>query len=471
MSSLRILRVTDKWSRRSFAVKLSDDSIPKTIGTLIDMICRVGKKELDHWFAQKRITKESVAGCNDIQQAMFEIHDDGTLGGIIDGVFLTCDGLPLQYDDVPPVEIYTSEDGHSGIYLTDLIVDRDNVAYKRNWNGYYRRNWTKEHSSLVDSWMQQKFGRMSEDIFKLNTTDRIKKFINCIAGHVYRSPYEMYSRYLGRTVPFKTASETLTHIGSGRGGNCSEKASVIDYICANFGIEAHPCLSGNDAKGAFPEFHLRRALERSSTIFTGENQRYWEHFANIILIGEERWLLDATGGPMPFLFCDGSVAEEFLKQKRDVNVNFIAREEHFYYHDAPLDIVYGALFNMEVFLPDIDMYHIFGPEGEDSPFGLCIKPDLWVCPDAYREEKEFDDHCSQWNAYASQSRRINAIEVYQNLKDSDEKTLLRSVQASDPALIADLRMIEEVFVKRCRYIWRDEQWRIGYVFCNLQEKQ
>ncbi len=470
MSTPGILRITDKWSKRSFAVKLSRDEIPQTIGNLFGMIARVDEKELNHWKAKKRITSESVKGFIDIQQALFEIHDDGTLGEIIDGTHLTYDGLPLNHDDPLPFEIYTSENNDTEVYLTDLILDRDNVAYKRNWKGYYRRNWTQKFAALVFSWMQEQYGKTAEDICTLSNTDRIKKFINCIAHQVSCAPYEMYSRYLGRTVPFKTAAETLTHIGNGRGGNCSEKASVIDFICANYGIESYPCLSGNDAKGTFPEFHLRRALERSSTIFTGDNQRYWEHFANILIVDNERWLLDATGGPMPFLFYTGAEAETFLTQKNDLTVNFIAREEHFFYHDAPLDIVYGALFNMEVFQPDIDMYHIFGPEGEDSPFGLLIKPDLWICPDAYRYEKEFDEHCSQWEQYAAQAPRIKKIEIYQNLKMSEEKSLLRATELSDPSLISDLRSIEDIFVQRCRYIWRDESWQINYVFCSLLRK-
>jgi hypothetical protein len=280
----------------------------------------------------------------------------------------------------------------------------------------------------------------------------------------------LYSRYTGRFVPFKTASETLAGIATGRGGNCSEKASVLDFICTNFGIESRLCLSGHDASGKFPEFHLRAALERSSTIFTGENQRYWEHFANIVIVDGVRWLIDATGGPMPFLFCADGGADDFLEQRKCFPVKYIARQECFYYHDAPLDISYGALFNMEAFAPDIDMYHIFGVEGEDSPFGLLIKPELWICPDAYITQSDFTEHLNQWNSYAASSPRIAQLEFYKDLSGSDEKELLGILERSEPVLINDLRSIEEPFVKRCRHIWRDERWNIGYVFCRLTKQ-
>ena len=468
MSVSTILRISDKWSKRRFTAKLSADLMPQTVGGIFELIGRMGENDLNEWVRNKRITTEGIGGFQYIQQAIFDIRDDGSLGDVMENAFLTYNGFLLGNDDSIPLDLYNSSSNDEETFLADLILDRDNVPYKRNWKGYYRRNWTKEHADIVGSWVKSDYSESAEEVLALSDPQSIKKFLLCIAKHLYSAPYELYSRYLGTAVPFKTAAETLTSIGNGRGGNCSEKASVIDFICTNFGIDSQLCLSGHNASGKFPEFHLRAALERSSTIFTGENQRYWEHFANIVNVDGARWLIDATGGPMPFLFCTDNEADEYLDQKKCLQVKYIAREECFYYHNAPRDISYGALFNMEVFLPDIDMYHIFGAEGEDSPFGLLIKPDLWICPDAYITDEDFAEHLLQWNSYASNAPRITQLEMYKDLQSSKDKNLLSIIETSEPALMQDLRSIEEIFVKRCRHIWRDERWNIGYVFCSLK---
>jgi hypothetical protein len=468
MSVSTILRISDKWSKRRFTAKLSDDLMPHTIGGIFELAGRMSEKELNEWIRNKRITPEGIRGFEYIQQALFDIRDDGTLGDVMENAFLTYNGFRLTNDDSIPLDVYNSSPSEDETFLADLILDRDNIPYKRNWLGYYHRNWTKEHADIVNAWVKSDYPDCADDVLAVSDPQNRKKFIFCIAKHIYSAPYELYSRFLGTVVPFKTASETLTNVGNGRGGNCSEKASVLDFICTNFGIDSKLCLSGHNASGKFPEFHLRAALERSSTIFTGENQRYWEHFANIVTIDGSRLLIDATGGPMPFLFCADNEADEYLDQKKCLHVKYIARDECFYYHDAPRDIAYGALFNMEVFLPDIDMYHIFGAEGEDSPFGLLIKPDLWICPDAYITDEDFSEHLLQWNTYASSAPRITQLEMYKDLQASKDKKLISVVETSEPALIRDLRSIEEVFVERCRHIWRDERWNIGYVFCSLK---
>lgn len=467
MGASGIVRLTDKWSKRSFSVRLAEKEMPQCIGDIVALLARTTERDLQRWLHRNMITADGIEDFHTMQQALFHINDDGTRGERIEEVALTHEGLPLQVTATVPCELFTAPTGET-CCLADLTLDRDNLAYNRNWQGYYRRNWQAKHAQLVTQWIKRDYSVRPEELLATGKVSDVERFIRTVAEHVAAAPYELYSRYLGRSVPFKTVAETLFHIGEGRGGNCSEKAAVIDFICANYGITAHICLSGHDAKGTFPDFHLRRALERSSTIFTGENQRYWEHFANCIVVDGERWLLDATGGPMPFLFAQGEEAASYFSQERYLPVKFIAREERFYYHDAPIDITYGALFNMEVFLPDVDIYHIFGPEGEDEPFGLAITPDLWICPNAYKTDSAFAEHCQAWKAYAGSAERIEQLEVYRDLSAAAEKTVLSQVEQQYPALINDLRKIEQRFEQRCRYIWRDEQWRIGYVFCLLR---
>ncbi len=462
------LQVTDKWSKRRFALRFTEDTLPATVADIMTLLETTDARALREFHGNGRITEEGIAGFADIQEALFSINGDGTLGPPVDGAYLSYNGVPLAPEQSIPLEQRSVGAAGKKLYVCDLVLDRDAVPYTRNWKGYYRRKWSDRFQRLVVGWIHRFAPEEVDTILSLSGRKNVERFIRAVSTAVYNAPYELYSRYLGRKVPFKTASETLTSISQGRGGNCSEKASVIDFICANFGLEAHLCLSGHDAKGPFPEFHLRRALERSSTVFIGDNQRFWEHFANIITVEDTRFLVDATGGPMPFLLCDGTEAQRYLSHEQHLPVTFIDKDERYFYSDPPADISYGALYNMEAFIPDIDLYHIFGPEEEDAPFGLIITPELWVCPNAYRTDEEFNRHRTAWKTYGSAHRRITALEIYPSLSPATASPLLDGIEKRFPDCVADLRSIEATFLKRCRYCWRDDSWKIGYVFCTLQ---
>ncbi|MBD3317430.1 MAG: hypothetical protein GF344_16700 [Chitinivibrionales bacterium] len=466
MRGPELIQLADKWSGRKFAFKNVSAVNLETVGGVIALLKHTTQDQLDRWNADKVITTQSRDGFKYIQEALFSIRDDGSLGDPVEGAFLSHLGMPLENDDSLPME--TRAIGGRAFSVADLVLDRDDVPFVRNWKGYYLRNWHPDFAERVERWVRNDWGEKADDILACATSESRMRFIASVSRHLYKAPYEMYSRYLGRRVPYKTGPETLRDIIAGHGGNCSEKAVALDMIRENFGIPGRLCLSGNDAVGEFPSFHLRRALERGSTMFTGRAQRFWEHYANVFEINGRRILADATGGPMPYLFCADS--EDFFSQNKCLTVKFIAQEERFYYHDTSPDIAYDTVYNMEAFIPDIDLYHIFGPEEEDAPFGLLIRPDLWVCPNAYRGDEDFMKHTKEWNDYAESASRIHRLELYPTLAFSVEKKILTAKEQSDPTLIANLRAIETAFEKRCRYVWRDDRWRIGYVFCELEPR-
>lgn len=467
-----LLQITDRWSKRRFVMKLiAPDEFP-TLTELIAFLKNDDGEFVKKLLEEKRISANGLIALEDIRAATFNILDNGMLGKIFDEVYFTIDGHMLFSDDEILFEKrHIPQSGYENTLVANLVLHREDLPFTRNWQGYYRRFWNEEYANFVNDLIKNAYPEEFTDILKFKTKESIFKFWKIIAKKVFDSPYEIYSRYLGRRVTFKTGPETLKQITVGRGGNCSEKAAALDFICVNYGLEGHMILSGNNADGEFPYTHLRNALNRGSTIFTGDYQKYWEHYANLFIVNGEKLLVDATGGPMPFLFVSGEEAEEFLSLKKSHDVQFIAQQEKYYYHDAPLDITYDGFFNMEAFLLDIDLYHIFGPEEEDSPFGLYIRPDLWICPNAYRTEEEYLEHIKSWNEYAELSDAITSLEMYSDLSSSSQKVILSELEENEPELIRDLRKIDPLFQKRCRYVWRDDSWKISYVFCRIRAKK
>ncbi len=463
-----LLQITDRWSKRRFVLKLTKPDEFATLADLVQFLKNDDQTLMNRLLEDKRVSENGLKSLEDIRAAAFNILDNGMLGEIFDEVYFTIDGHMLFSDDEILFEKrFIPQSGYENTFVANIVLHREDLPFKRNWEGYYKRFWNKEFEFFIEETIKETYQDEFKEILKLRTKEHILKFWEVVARKVFNAPYEIYSRYLGRRVNFKTGPETLLQIINGRGGNCSEKAAALDFVRVNYGLEGHMILSGNNANGEFPYTHLRNALNRGSTIFTGDYQKYWEHYANLFLVKDEILLIDATGGPMPFLFAVGEDANEFIKQRKSQKVQFIAQQENYFYHDAPLDITYDAFFNMEAFLPDIDLYHIFGPEEEDSPFGLYIRPDLWICPNAYRNENEYREHIKSWNEYAELAESITSLEMYDDLSSSPKKQILSELERDEPNLIDDLRLIDPLFQKRCRYVWRDDNWKISYVFCRI----
>lgn len=466
-----ILQVTDRWSKRRFVMKLEDSTEFVILSDFLQFLKDDSKKVIDELLDDKRISINGVYALEDIKTASFIINDDGSLDTLYDEVFFTIDGHMIYDDDEILYEKrHIPQSGFENTMVANIVLHRENLPFSRNWSGYYKRFWNEDYSKFILNVVQEFYPDDYLEILDLNSKEKIIKFWKAVSLQIYNAPYELYSRYLGRRVPFKTGPETLSQIMIGRGGNCSEKAAALDFIKENYNLDGRMILSGNDAGGNFPYAHLRNALNRGSTIFTGDNQKYWEHYANLFIVDGEKILVDATGGPMPFLFTYGKEAEEFLSQKRSQEVQFIAQRENYYYHDAPTDITYDAFFNMEAFLVDVDLYHIFGPEDEDSPFGLYIRPDLWICPNAYKTDDEYIEHMQSWREYAELSESIIKLEMYLDLNHDIDKSILTELEKDEPNLIEDIRKADPVFQKRCRYLWRDDTWKISYVFCKIKPK-
>ena len=56
------------------------------------------------------------------------------------------------------------------------------------------------------------------------------------------------------------------------------------------------------------------------------------------------------------------------------------------------------------------------------------------------------------------------MEIYADLEASPEKEILTWVEIESPHLVADLRLMEDFFIARCRQSWLDGKWKTYFVF-------
>ena len=461
------IKITDKWSKRSFALRLKSAHAFPSLASLLDYIQHLSQEDIEELILDGRLSETGRDAIEDFRTIAYEIDARGNFKDPIAEIVFKQRGRTVQPDKGLKFEHQkTDKKRYADIFVAELILDRDNVPYKRNWKGYYKRKWDNNPSykRFVENLIHAKYPERGNDVLQIATYGDALDFLKTIGERLHSAPYELYSRFLGRKLRFRTGPEALDSIISGRGGNCPEKASAFLFIAQNWGIESRIALAGDGAKGTFPYDTLRRALDNFDFRLTEDAQRYWSHFANIFIIDGKLLFADATGGPIEFVFAEGREAEAYLTRSRFLPVHFPGEDEAYYHHDAPQDIVEDVLYTMEAFIPDIDLYHVLGPDDDDAPFGLLIKDSLWICPSVYRTEGERNAEITSWQEWARGTKRVDHLEIYDDLDASPEKEILTRVEEKSPQLVADLRLAADYFIERCRQSWRDSQWKTLYVF-------
>ena len=461
------IQIADKWSKRRFALRLKSAHEFSSLSTLLDYVKHLSDYDIDGLISEGRLSAAGRDDIEDFRAIAYNIDENGSFTDFIEEIVFKQRGRTLQPDKGLKFEHrMTDKEGFADILVAELILDRDNVPYNRNWKGYYKRKWDNNPSykKFVENLIHRNYPERGDEVLQISTYVDTVDFLKAIGQRLFAAPYEIYSRFIGRKLRFRTGPEALDAIISGRGGNCSEKASAYLFIAQNWGIESRFALAGDGAKGKFPYDTLRRGLDHYDFRFKEDAQQYWSHFANIFIVDGKKVFVDATGGPIAFVFADGEEAEAYLTRSKFVPVFFPGEESAYYYHDPPQDIAEDVLYSMEAFMPDADIYHVLGPDDEDEPFGLLIKNNLWVCPGVYRTEGERNDEINQWQVWAQGTERVEQMEIYDNLDASPEKQILTRVENESPYLVADLRLAKDFFIERCRQTWRDSTWKAVYVF-------
>ncbi len=461
------IQITDKWSKRRFALRLESADEFSSLSRLLDYIQQLSEADIEGLVSDGRLSEAGRNDLEDFRTIAYNIDGKGNLTDPLEELVFKQRGKSLQADKGLKFEHRkTDKKGYADIYVAELILDRDNVSFNRNWKGYYKRKWDNNPSykKFIEDLIHETYPERGEDVLRAATYRDAADFLKAIAHRLYSAPYELYSRFIGRNLRFRTGSESLDSIMSGRGGNCSEKAAAFLFIAQNWGIESRFALSGDGAKGEFPYDKLRRALDYNDFRFKEDAQMYWSHFANIFIVDGKKLLVDATGGPIEFVFAEGVEAEAYLTRSKCLSINFHGEDEVYYYHDPPQDIVQDVLYSLEAFTPDTDLLHVLGPDDEDAPFGLLINDSLWVCPGVYRTEAERNEEINGWQKWAKETEGVEHIEIYDDLYATPQKDILTRLEEKSPQLAADLRLAGGEFLERCRQSWRDRKWKALFVF-------
>ena len=377
----QILQITDAVTTRRAAVRIDPADADLPLSGLLDKYLK--HAPLAGLVEDNRATEDSAETLASLQDLVYAVTDDGRLIDMFAGVEFAQGGRALSPgDSVAPLPIRVEG---TDAALFDLVIDRENVGYERNWKGFNRRRWDR-HAGTFSDFVDSCLDNDTNGEPGLETPDRQTAFIRSVAKRVWDADFENYSRFIGRKLVYKTGDETLLNIVAGAGGICSEKVQALKFITDHHGLESEIVFAGPDVPNPAPEDHLRELLSTFDFRASNRLMRYWQHLALLYHLDGADLLVDATNGNIPFLFLAADAADRLLGpvDKPPVRVRMAMRAEEFYYHRVSQDIPEKLLFAMEGWIPDIDLVQVF-----DNELGLYISSDFFVAPVIYRTKRAY----------------------------------------------------------------------------------
>jgi hypothetical protein len=385
---------------RTAALKVAVPLRPDRSSTLGDVLTFYSVTDRDIPVAAEHGKADPYLERRRFADGLFLLSDDGALGELIPGLRFKIGGRACDLHD--------RLDNERAAGPLRIEIDRSQTSYSRNWPAYLSRRWNLRagpYSRFVESLVAEACGRDAGAVLRLDTPDRIRRFLAALARRIYSAPYETYSRYLEPGVPFKSCDQTLDRMLEGDGGNCAEKAMALYFISHSYGIRAEVVLGGEEAAGKFPFRALRSILEERTfhSEATRDAQRYWQHYAILCRPSEETQddvLCDVAASNIPFGFLSAHEASTYLNPERrtPMRVKITLQPIQLYYHrlthrqDLPLDLYYA----MEYFIEAIDVIHTV-----DNELGLLHTGDYWIGVVACRGRRELGRIVGEYERYVS----------------------------------------------------------------------
>ncbi len=381
-----ILQLRDTVSTRECSLRLNPEDAGLPLGELLARY--VQRAPIQQLLAQSRITASSAETLYALGDFVYASNGAGQLRDMFAGIAFTDGGKPIGLGDTPT--LHTAQASGIEVALLDVGIDRIAGQYDRNWRGFHARRWQRapeRYAAFVRDTLAADYGEDgAKDALELNSPEKKLMFLKSLAQRIWRSPFENYSRFIGRRLIYKSGDETIGNILDGGGAICSEKVQALKFLTDRYGFEAEYVLAGQDADGPFPSENLRELLTTFDFSLAKRYMRYWQHTALLYRVDGARVLVDVTNGNVPFLFLQNGQAEPLLRpaDKMPLPVKMVEAEEQFYYHETPQDIPENLFFALEGWIPFSDLMQVF-----DNELGLFLSADYYVAPIPYRSEREY----------------------------------------------------------------------------------
>ncbi len=383
-----ILQLTDSLTGRRCALRVDPQTVTLPLSQLLQTYFQryPGTQLLKDGCA----TEASLETLGTLQDLVYVVSDDGVRGEMFKGVALRQQGQVASLERPPKIDV--THAGDKLVSLIDIEVDRTNVGYDRNWDGFHRSRWERQadvyQSFVLDALRVDHSEDEVDAILRLATEEHEIALLHGLAQRIWRSQFENYSRFVGDKIRFKTGDETVRNIIDGSGGICAEKVQALKFLTDHYGLRSEYVIAGPSTPMPVPEAELRDLLDTLDFGFAKRLMRYWDHTALLYTLESATILVDATNGNIPFLFLKNGDALTLLgyDDKRPLSVRMTVYDEDFYYHRVAQDIPQNLFFALEGWISDADLMQVF-----ENELGLYISEDWFVTPVAFKSDAEYDE--------------------------------------------------------------------------------
>ena len=186
------IQITDKWSKRRFALRLKSAHEFSSLAMLLDYILHLSDGEIEGLIFDGRMSEAGRDDIEDFRAIAYDIDDRGNFSDLIEEIVFKQRGRTLQPDKGLKFEHRkTDKKGYADIFVADLILDRDHVPFKRNWKGYYKRKWDNNPSykMFVENLVYEKYPERSDDVLRIGTYEDTVDFLKAIGERLHSAPY------------------------------------------------------------------------------------------------------------------------------------------------------------------------------------------------------------------------------------------------------------------------------------------
>jgi len=240
----------------------------------------------------------------------------------------------------------------------------------------HRAIFKNHHPTLTPAVDQTVNGRLPKghpplsfaELFDSNTDpSTLLPFLLHAARAIHAAPFENWSKF-SENVPFRNGYEMWVNLGQGAGGVCSEKTAAFKFLCDILHVPVQPVI-GTHLKLGEPE------VETIGEYFLSNGQSPVpcdiKHLLLEAQIGDEKYLVDVTGGTVPLLFLNASDAQPFFEAGYPMRM--VSRMDKLFLTRVPAWIGDAHLLICEYHLADAHYDLVF-----DQDLGLEISPEHYI---------------------------------------------------------------------------------------------
>lgn len=427
MEPIFALDVRDRATGKQAAVRLSRDEALLPLG---EVACRTLRASPEQLVDSGRLAPEQADTFFRLQDLLFPVDGRGRLGSIpYDGLLWRRrdDGAVLD-PARPALFERVRRAGAADVLVLPLDVDRRDLCYERNWRGFHARRYTRFRPAA-----ECLIAEALPDGFDLDGPDGERRFVEALARRIALADFENYSRFVTPAIRLKTGDETVENILAGHGGVCTEKVLALKFITDAHGLASRVVFAGPHTAAPLPAAELRAILDRLDTYdFTYARRflRYWDHVALEYRLSDgSRWLVDPSGGTIPFVCAPAAPYLDAKAGRRRVLVAMLAVAEPVTYHRAPVSLGLDFLFAWETWIDDVDLLQVF-----DNNLGLLVSEDFYVTVVVSGSRTKRAVALDGWRAYACE-HGLRADFTGES-GTADEQSTVEAFRASHPVQAA-----------------------------------